>query len=155
MATNKVTFTVDVDVRDSERELDRLDHLDPQFLLALDAVLTQQFEATQAAAHVISGSLRASGTHNSRIRRGVWEGEITYGGKLKSAPVPEPGVTGRDALPRNPVRYAQIEQARSGGRQARHGSRSGHADSHDFMLPADGFEPEYEQAIMAYLRGDL
>jgi len=153
MADNKVRFTVEIG--DSEHELDRLDHMDLRFQLAMDAVLTQQFEATQAAVHVISGSLKASGTHNSRIRRGVWEGEIIYGGRLKRAPTPAGHAQGSDARPRNPVKYAQIEQARSGGRQAAHGSRSGHADSHDFMLAAEGFEAEYEQAIMAYLRGDL
>lgn len=152
MADNKVRFTVEIG--DSEHELDRLDNFDQRFLLAMDAVLTQQFEATQSAVHVISGSLKASGAHNSRIRRGTWEGEIVYGGKLKRAPAPT-GATGSDARARNPVRYARVEQARSGGRQARHGSRSGHADSHDFMLAAEGFEPEYEEVIMAYLRGDL
>lgn len=150
---NEVHFNVEI--RDSEHELDRLDSFDLRFLLAMDAVLTQQFEATQAMVHVISGSLRASASHESRIRGGIWEGEISYGGPLKRAPEPAADASGSDAKPRNPVRYAQLEQNRSAGRQLRHGARSGHVTSHDFMLAAQGFEPEYEAAIAAYLRGDL
>lgn len=150
---NEVHFNVEIG--DSEHELERLDSFDLRFLLAMDAVLTQQFVATQALAHVISGSLRASGMHESRIHHGIWEGEISYGGPLKRAPEPSGAASVSDAKPRNPVRYAQLEQNRSKGRQARHGARSGHATSHDFMLAAEGFEPEYEAAIMAYLRGDL
>lgn len=150
---NEVHFNVEIG--DSERELDRLDSFDLRFVAALEAVLTQQFEATQNFVHVVSGSLRASGLHQSRIRDGVWEGEISYGGSLKRAAEPAEVTRPSDARPRNPVRYAQIEQNRTDGRQIRHGARSGHATSHDFMLAAEGFEPEYEQAIMAYLRGDL
>lgn len=150
---NEVRF--DVEIGDSEHELERLDSFDLRFLLAMDAVLTQQFGATQAMVHVISGSLRASGSHESRIHGGVWEGEISYGGPLKRAPEPAEASHGSDARPRNPVRYAQLEQNRSAGRQARHGARSGHATSHDFTLAAEGFEPAYEAAILAYLRGEL
>jgi len=149
---NEVRFNVEIG--DSEHELDRLDSFDLRFLLAMDTVLTAQFAATQALVHVISGSLRASGGHHSRIRDGVWEGEISYGGPLKTAPEPAAGASAGDAKPRNPVRYARLEQNRSGGRQVRRGSRSGHATSHDFMLAAQGFEPEYEAAILAYLRGE-
>ncbi len=150
---NEVRFNVEIG--DSEHELDRLDSFDLRFLLAMEAVLTQQFEATQNMVHVLSGSLRASGSHESRIRRGIWEGEISYGGRLHRAPEPAEAAHGSEARPRNPVRYAQLEQNRSAGRQVRHGSRAHRTTSHDFMLAAQGFEPEYEQAIMAYLRGDL
>ena len=74
-------------------------------VLALDLALKSLFEETQAAVHVITGSLKSSGKTTTGVVRHTWVGEISYGG-------PSKGI-------HNPVKYASLEQARDG--------------SHDFM----------------------
>lgn len=86
----------------------------------LEAVLDAAFEATQAAVHVISGSLRASGKTASDHRDGQWEGSITYGGI-------SPG------FPNNPVVYAWYEARRDG--------------QHDFMLSWLDFNEAFAHAV--------
>jgi len=57
----------------------------------LDGVLLSQFQATQMVIHVVTGSLKASGSPDSRGGAdGEWEGDITYGGELNFAPSPGP-----------------------------------------------------------------
>ncbi len=133
----------DVDISDVLDELDRLAEL-PSLTgqLRLEAVLAEQFQATQQAVHVITGSLRASGRVSSYMRDHVWHGEIEYGGNLVRAAVPGP--------PRKRVNYAEYEQRRglSGGR------------NHDFMAPAALIgeiamgQAGYVAAMLANLRGD-
>lgn len=71
--------------------------------LRLDQVLIEQFQATQMAVHVVTGSLKASGLpHAHGEPGGGWTGSITYGGAiLNFAPVPGPA--------RNPGQYAIYE----------------------------------------------
>lgn len=55
--------------------------LDTETRAALEAALITVFNATQAAVHVISGKLKASGRFSSSSNGEVWTGEIKYGGK--------------------------------------------------------------------------
>ncbi len=124
-----------VDVSDAMRELHRLDDgPDLGTQRTLDAILTGLFQESQAAVHVITGSLRASGRHESRTEDGTWRGEISYGGALgTSLAIPGP--------PNDPVRYAEIEQHRG--------------DTHDFMRGLHHADGIYIAAILEYLRGEL
>ncbi len=128
-----------VDISDAMRELRRLDD-PPGFsgLLRLEAVLAAQFQATQQAVHVITGSLRATGDPDSNVRNHTWRGEIGYGG------VPAPGVA---PGPARYVNYARYEQERAGVHVV-------DGTPHDFMAPARALEAAYTEAILAYLRGD-
>ncbi len=97
-----MSVQIHVDTSDADRELRRLaDGPDRRHLLALDTILTAQFLDTQYRVHVITGSLKASGRHDSRGDRTRWEGEISYGGPLGRVPIPGPA--------NNPVRYARYE----------------------------------------------
>jgi hypothetical protein len=118
---------VHIDTSDVDRVLHRLRNgPDLHTDLRLDAVLTALFLETQRVVHVITGSLKGSGTHDSRVGRHVWNGSISYGG-------PSPGRI------HDPVRYAELEQSRG--------------NLHDFMRPTFDADPAYIEAIMAYLRG--
>lgn len=90
---------------------------------ALEAVLKAAFLDTQARTHVITGSLKASGTTSSDFDGDDWHGQIKYGGAS----------TG----PNNPVDYAIYEMARGG--------------DHDFFGNLPAFEPQFEAAIAKYL----
>lgn len=118
-----VQVRVTVDDDDIDDELSRL--IAPP-LMALEGVLTAQFAATQAQVHVDTGSLRGSGEIDSAYARGVWEGQITYGG-------PSPG------FPNDPVDYAYYEFRRGG--------------AHDFREPAEALDARYGQAMRRHLRG--
>ncbi len=71
--------------------------------LRFDQVLVEQFQATQMAVHVVTGSLKATGVPEARGGRdGGWTGDITYGGSiLHFAPTPGPA--------RNAGHYAIFE----------------------------------------------
>jgi len=105
------------------KELDRLEKAPMRAKLYLDAVLDTGFKSTQAAVHVITGSLKASGKHSSEMRGDTWEGEISYGGISL-------GVN-------NPVTYAIYEKARD-------------AD-HDFFAPLQALDSLYVKAILKAL----
>lgn len=94
-------------------------------LLAFEGVLTSQFQATQQAVHVITGSLKSSGRVSSSNSQSKWEGTISYGG-------PSTGV-------HNPVKYAEYEREKDG--------------LHDFLAPAKAMENQYIAAMNAYLGG--
>lgn len=48
--------------------------------MPLEMVLAEGFVATQAAVHVISGRLKASGRTSSHFDGFTWEGSVEYGG---------------------------------------------------------------------------
>jgi len=90
---------------------------------AMEAVLHAVFLDTQARTHVITGSLKASGTSESDYDGDGWKGNITYGGVS----------TG----PNNPVDYAIYEMARGG--------------EHDFFGNIPEFYPAFEAAITKHM----
>ena len=119
---------IDSDYDELDRELDRLERLpDHRTKTLLDAVLQKGFRQTQAAVHVLTGALKASGRAESEIHRtpGVWEGEITYGS--------------RDV---GPVDYAIYEVNKEADE---------HGD-HDFMRPLGTLDPDFRAAILEVLR---
>lgn len=93
--------------------------------LKFETVLDRQFNATQAAVHVITRSLKTSGKQKSNSDKNSWEGEISYGGA--SAGI------------HNPVDYAEYELEREG--------------SHNFLAPAEGLSSAYIQAMHDFLGG--
>jgi hypothetical protein len=122
-----------------DREIDRLGRM-PDFktVAELDAVLHQGFVKTQAAVHVETESLKASGKESSEVDKldHAWEGEIEYGG-------PSLG-------PNNPVNYAIYEKARGAGGA---GGPSDLKGDHDFMAPLPSLHPSYITAIKKGLAG--
>lgn len=89
------------DYRELDKEFDRLDGMpDARMNIMLDAVLAIGLKQTQAATHVITGSLKSSMKSDSEERRSSWIGTITAGG-------PSLGIN-------NPVDYAIYEKARGG-----------------------------------------
>lgn len=110
-----------------DRELDRLGNLpDPAMVERLDRVLTAGFEATQAAVHVRTGSLKSSGQKESdfQVATKEWKGEISYGGVSLG--------------PNNPVDYAIYEKAREPDE---------HGD-HDFMRPLAPYHLAFLDAML-------
>lgn len=146
-----MSLRIDVDISDGDRELRRLDDApDLSTVMRLESLLTAQFQATQMAVHIITGSLRESGKIDSELGRAAWNGEIVYGGAA-------PGSV------HDPVRYAQIEQQRGPGgslyRSERGWLRGGDIEGnrnvlHDFMAPVHAFEHQYEDAMLAFLAGN-
>lgn len=112
-----------------EAELERLsDGPGIRDLIRFEAVLAQQFTATQKKVHIDTTSLKNSGRQKSTMHRAakVWEGEIIYGGPSRPIPV---------------VKYAGYERGRGG--------------SHDFLAPATQkqYQNQYVRAIIAYFDG--
>lgn len=91
----------------------------------LEALLKAAFEETQAATHVLTGSLKASGKTESDFHDDVWSGTIEYGGELWRTPAPGP--------PNDPVDYAIYEMARGG--------------DHDFLAGLVGFEDRVQEIL--------
>lgn len=118
-----MTIRIDSDYRELERELDRLGKAPQKAKLYLDAVLASGFKSTQAAVHVITGSLKSSGKSSSEMHGDTWEGEISYGGVSL-------GIN-------NPVTYAIYEKARDG--------------DHDFFYPLHALDSLYVKAILKAL----
>lgn len=107
-----------------DAEIDRITKSMPTMEMKrnLDAVMELGFEATQAAVHVKTGSLKTSGkesTESSKARH-RWEGEISYGGPSMSV--------------NNPVDYAIYEKERDG--------------AHDFIAPMHLLHPFFVAAIL-------
>lgn len=123
------------DYSEIDAELDRLTMLpNGRAKHLLDWVLDTGFRLTQAAVHVQTGALKASGEKESSVNRifHVWEGQITYG---------SPGGA--------PVDYAIYEQARGVGGA---GGPSDASGNHDFMAPLHSLDPEFRAAMKAALR---
>lgn len=91
----------------------------------MEKVLAAMFVTTQVATHVISGSLKASGTRSSDFDGDTWEGQISYGGPLTKAPHPGPV--------HDPVDYAIYEMNRGG--------------AHDFFRQLPEFDKPFENAF--------
>lgn len=97
----------------------------------LEGVLAAAFAETQAATHILTGSLKASGKTDSDFDGDVWEGSITYGGVLWRAPFPGPA--------NDPVDYAIYEMARGG--------------DHDFFAPLAAFDGAVELILQEWFKG--
>lgn len=132
MATTRVRRHVDV--TEAERELNRLaDGPGEEGWLRFEMVLATLFVSTQAAVHVITGSLKATGRVNSRHVGGTWRGSISYGGAFNpELPPPAPG-------PPQKVDYAIYEQARGFG--------------HDFMAAVDHADQRFIQSMLNWFEG--
>jgi hypothetical protein len=92
----------------------------------METILAEAFAQTQAATHVITGSLKASGTTESDFDgKDHWTGTISYGG-------PSTG-------PNNPVDYAIYEMNRGG--------------SHDFFSQMPAFEKKIQAALDTFFEG--
>jgi hypothetical protein len=131
--SRKIVFTSGVSLDEVIEDLKRLGG-PPGFKVvgALEAVLQLAFLETQAATHIISGSLKASGTTSTDTTNDwVWEGEISYGGQLHRSPFPGP--------PNDPVDYAIYEMARGG--------------DHDFFAGLPGFDSAWQHAIDMHFEG--
>ena len=96
-------------------------------IFRLEQALARGFAGTQAATHVITSSLKWSGTTTSHFDGDTWEGTVTYGG-------PSTGVN-------NPVEYAIYERQRGG--------------DHDFMAPLQQTEVDMAWVIKKIGDGDL
>ncbi len=119
-----------------DAELDRLSRMpDLRTKGKLDAVLHTGFAKTQAAVHVLTGALKATGEEDSELHRAtdVWEGTISYG---------SPGDGG-------PVDYAIYEKERDVGGA---GGASDAKGNHDFIAPLKSLDPLYRAAIKEALR---
>lgn len=116
-----------------DRELDRVSNMPtPKMIAILDAAHGFGFLETQAAVHIETGALKASGKSKTKTLKTSrdWEGEIEYGGAASS------------------VDYAWYEQRR-GVHWVGPSSVKG---DHDFMSPVNG--PEFtEVMVKALLEG--
>lgn len=91
----------------------------------LEQVTASGFAATQAAVHVITGSLKMSGRTETDFDGKQWRATYLYGG-------PSPGVN-------NPVDYAIYELARGG--------------DHYWFRVLDAFEGQYLNAVESHFSG--
>lgn len=122
---------INSDWSEIDRELDRVANLPGRRTKrVLDSVLDKGFALTQAAVHVETGALKASGQHSSDLNRmtHTWEGEIVYGSS---------GFSG-------PVDYAIYEKARDVGGA---GGPSDAKGDHDFIQPLAALDIDYRIAI--------
>lgn len=96
----------------------------------MEVLFHAAFEETQAATHIITGSLKASGHTDTDVSENAWTGQIIYGGPLFGVPAPGP--------PNDPVDYAIYELARGG--------------AHDFLAPAEAIfnDTTVNQILDAY-----
>lgn len=92
----------------------------------LDTILQTQFQYSQAAVHVQTGSLKASGAHDSSATETSWKGKLSYGGVSTGV--------------HNPVKYA-VEELERG-------------QSHDYMRDALELNVGYGRAIAAWMVSD-
>ncbi len=120
-------YKIEVDISDLDAELERLENA-PGFktILALESLLATQFAATQQQVHVDTHSLKTSGKIDSDLGRGIWKGEIEYGGI-------SPGSF------HDPVTYAIYEYERGG--------------FHDFIRPAVDSDHLYGIIMDTFMRG--
>lgn len=114
-----VSFNVS-GLKEARGDMQRLSKPPLKTLAALETLLKEAYTATQAATHIITASLKASGKTSSDFDGATWEASLTYGGAA-------PGAVN------DPVDYAIYERARGG--------------AHDFMAPAFALEPEFEAVI--------
>lgn len=91
----------------------------PKAILAMEKVWAEMFADTQVLTHVITGSLKESGTTATDVDENGWTGTISYGG-------PSTG-------PNDPVTYAIYEKARGG--------------DHDFFRTLPGYTEKMSEAV--------
>lgn len=120
-----MSIRMHVDDTEATREMDHLLNLAGP-IEHLERILAEQFQAGQAAVHVITGSLRASEEIDSDYRAGRWAGQVSFGG-------PSPG------FPNDPVVYAVYEAARGG--------------AHDFRIPVQEHGTAYRGVVRDHLGG--
>lgn len=121
----------------------RLSHWpDMRTVRRLNAILDDQFLATQRDVHVITESLRRSGEHDSDIGRTDWVGEIRYGG-------PSAGSV------HNPVKYARYEMHRGAGTSEGTTFEGEVNENHDFMRATRyaRYRRRYLAAIRDHFKG--
>lgn len=108
-------------LKEMREQFQKLSKPPVQTIAKLEGELNSTFLATQAATHIITGSLKASGKTTSDWDENTftWTGEIIYGGAS----------TGLIS----PVDYAIYEQARGG--------------AHDFMAPVTLHEPNFSKIM--------
>lgn len=81
-----------------KEEATRLRTLEDRIKPAMDAVMEVAFTDTQAAVHVFSGALKASGSWSSEVTDGEYVGEISYGGAMAPHAVYELNRKGHSTL---------------------------------------------------------
>lgn len=91
-----------------------------------EAIITTQFQLTQKAVHIQTGSLKSSGKLDTDKDGNSWKGVISYGGISSGI--------------HNPVRYAGHELERGG--------------LHDYMSEGIEYERFYGPAISSWMRGE-
>lgn len=96
----------------------------------LEALVQTAFAETQAATHIITGSLKASGKTETDMHDDEWVGTIEYGGALWKTPAPGPA--------NDPVDYAIYEMARGG--------------DHDFFAPLHVYEGKVEEILVEHFK---
>lgn len=110
-----------------------------RMLKGLQIVLEHAFLDTQEKAHVISGSLKASGKSSEDWDGEKWTANIEYGGPLITTPIPAPGYSPSQTAPKDPVDYAIYEMARGG--------------EHDWFRDLPLFEPFFEKVFDQFVDG--
>lgn len=90
-----------MDASEVKKEWKRLKKERFKAAVACDAVLEEAFILSQAATHILTGSLKNSGKSSSSFSGETWKGEIAYGGASVGAP-------------KDPVVYAWYEWRRGG-----------------------------------------
>lgn len=118
------TYTYRLDTDEWEDRIRQLRGFAYRATGPLYAILEAQFALTQAQVHIITGSLKLSGSTDADFDGKVWTGTITYGG-------PSTG-------PHNPVHYAIYEMKRGG--------------AHDFFTGLNEFHERYMDAIVAAVK---
>lgn len=117
--------TVTMDATEVIRELDRLSSLPGPETRRFESILASSFTETQAAVHVITGQLKASGRPSSQSSDGSWTGTISY------------------------ARHPGIFELARGNTPTMNHPEGGHG----FFGPAYDTPKEYERAMLECLEG--
>ena len=113
-------------LKEARKEMQRLAAPPLKTIGELEKVAGQGFAATQAATHIITGSLKISGKLKTDFDGNTWDMQVTYGGEAHGAVF-------------DPVRYAIYERARGG--------------EHDFMAPLIPYEDQIEGILNKHFDG--
>ena len=124
---SKVSFSTGGTLNPMVAEFDALAKPPLKTISRLEAELADTFVDTQAAVHILTGSLHLSGATQSDFDGATWHASISYGGESA-------GVN-------NPVEYAGFEMARGG--------------SHDFLYPTVYHESRFEDIINDHFSGGV
>jgi hypothetical protein len=136
---SRIDIRITCDTDEVDRDLNRIVRGPGRAAhLRFDQILSQQFGKTQLAVHVITGSLKLSGSQESRGRReGGWRGEIVYGGDFSPPSSLQPGP------PRNPGLYAGYEFDRGATHNWQRAAR---------LVDDEG---DYAKAVTDWMRDDI